>query len=127
MDHVDYVTVDDALQAVELLGQSVRDAGLLRSAIVRPDTVAFGVEVYPSLHDKAAALMDALNRSHPLVDGNKRLSWVMTVLFYRRNGFDLVASADEGEPFVLKLAAGHTELPEVADWLAEHTVPRAAD
>lgn len=125
MAPVDYVTLDDALQAVDLLGQSVRDLGLLRSAVARPDTVAFGVEVYPGLHDKAAALLDAVNRSHPLVDGNKRLSWVLTALFYQRNGFDLIATADEGEPFVLQVASGHAELAAIAEWLREHAVPRA--
>jgi len=121
---VDYVTLEDALQAVELLGQVVRDAGLLRGALARPDTAVFGREIYPTLRDKAAALCDSLNRAHPLIDGNKRLSWVVTALFYRRNGFDLLATPDDGEHFVLRVASGHLEIAEMATWFEAHVTPR---
>lgn len=51
----------------------VRDLGLLESAAHRPTTSLWGQEAYPALKLKAAALMDSLVNSHPLVDGNKRL------------------------------------------------------
>jgi len=121
---VDYITLEDALLAVELLGQVVRDAGLLRGALARPDSAAFGLEIYPTLHDKAAALCDGVNRGHPLIDGNKRLSWVLTALFYQRNGFDLLATPDDGETFVLCVADGHLEIGEMAKWFEAHVRPR---
>jgi death-on-curing protein len=117
---IDYITLDDALEAIDLLGQVVRDAGLLRGALARPDTWAFGAEVYPTVDLKAAALCDGINRSHPLIDGNKRLSWLLTVLFCRRNGFDLFAIADDGEEFMLSVAEGHQELSNIASWLEAH-------
>lgn len=119
----DYIALADALEAVDLLGQTIRDAGLLRGAVVRPATWAFGTEVYPTLDLKAAALCDAVNRAHPLIDGNKRLSWLLTVLFYRRNGFDLFTTPDDGEAFVLSVAAGHQDLSDIASWLEAHRAP----
>lgn len=117
---VDYCTLDDALIIVERLGVHVRDIGLLSSALERPRTDVFGLDAYPDLHSKAGALLDAVNRAHPLDDGNKRLSWLITVLFYDRNGFDSYASADDGEEFVLRAAGEHLALDQIAAWLAAH-------
>lgn len=118
---VDYCTVEDALLVVERLGVQVGDFGLLSSALERPRTDIFGVEAYPNLHLKAAALVDAIKRAHALDDGNKRLSWVLTVLFYELNGYNLYVSADDGEAFVLEIAGSHRELDAIAEWLKAHT------
>lgn len=120
----DYVQIEDALTAVELLGVRVRDIGLLSSALERPRTDVFGLEAYPDLHSKAAALIDAPNRGHPLEDGNKRLSWLLTSLFYERNGLDLLATPDDGEQFVLRVAGEHLDLDEIVLWLSAHTSSR---
>ena len=117
---VDYCTLEDALIAVELLGVRVRDIGLLASAIERPRTDVFGLEAYPDLHSKAAALLDGINRAHALEDGNKRLSWLLTVLFYERNGAGLYATADDGEEFVLRVAEEHMDLAAISEWSASH-------
>ncbi|MCW2748489.1 MAG: hypothetical protein JWP10_1631 [Nocardioidaceae bacterium] len=118
---VDYCTTEDALAVVDALGVQVRDMGLLSSVIARPATDVFGLEAYVSLHDKAAALIDGANRLHPLDDGNKRLSWILTKLFYRLNGLHLHATADDGEEFVIRVAGEHRALPEIASWLETHT------
>jgi death on curing protein len=39
--------------------------------------------LYPEPHDKAAALMEVLIRSHPFVDGNKRTAFVAGVTLLR--------------------------------------------
>ena len=117
---VEYCVLEDALVVVERLGVQVRDIGLLSSALERPRTDVFGLEAYPDLHLKAAALFDAVNRADPLDDGNKRLSWLLTVLFYALNGFDLFTSPDDGEKFVRRAAGEHLELDEMASWLADH-------
>jgi death-on-curing protein len=120
---IDYVGPGDALEAVKQLGLEVWDLGLLAAALERSRTDLFGVEVYPDLHQKAAALIDGITRAHALLDGNKRLSWVLTVLFYGRNGFDLYADVDDGEHFVLGVASSHRELSDIADWLRAHVRP----
>jgi death-on-curing protein len=47
----------------------VRDAGLLQSTLARPQATGFGVDAYPDLDAKAAALPHSLDRNHGLVDG----------------------------------------------------------
>ena len=71
----DLLTIADAAVSEEMV---VRDAGLLESALARPQSTVFGADAYPTLHTKAAALLHSLARNHALVDGNKRLAWLAT-------------------------------------------------
>jgi death-on-curing protein len=101
---------------------AVRDYGLLESALARPQASIFGQDAYPSLVEKVAALMHSLARNHALVDGNKRLAWVTTRAVFILNGYDLRApSVDEGEEFVLEVARGELEVPEMAKTLQAWT------
>jgi death-on-curing protein len=84
----------------------VRDVGLLEAALHRPRASVLGHDAYPDLLTKAAALLHALARSHPLVDGKKRLAWLAAYVFCAKNGveldpddepaYDLVAAVDSG-------------------------------
>lgn len=48
----------------------LRDLGHLESAFHQPQQTFGGEGLYPSLHEKAAALGYALIMNHPFVDGN---------------------------------------------------------
>ena len=90
----------------------VRDHGLLESALARPQASAFGEDAYPTIHDKAAALLHSLARNHALVDGNKRLALAGTIAFLGMNGLRLTFTNDEAYDFVIAVATG--ELEDVA-------------
>lgn len=113
---VDYLSVEDLLEiAAGILGEVlVRDLGGLASAAGRPRMTVFGAEAYPTLAEKAAALMHSLARNHPLVDGNKRLAWAATRVFCLLNGTDLWLSVDDAERLVVGVAAGQTDVPDLA-------------
>lgn len=84
---IEYLTVEDLLRLVEDLDVGpVRDLGLLEAAAHRPTTSLWGREAYPALEEKAAALLESVVGTHPLVDGNKRLGWLATVVFLDLNG-----------------------------------------
>jgi death-on-curing protein len=53
----EYLEMEDALQIVDRYGIHIGDIGLLASALARPATTVMGVEAYPQLAMKAAALM----------------------------------------------------------------------
>lgn len=118
-----YLTVRFALDLAELAcgGQeiTVRDAGLLDSALLRPQSRMFGVEAYPDLFEKAAALLHSLVSNHPLVDGNKRLAWMCTVVFLDMNGVDMAdIDQDRAYDLVIDIAAGKAEeVPLIASAL----------
>lgn len=86
---VEYLDLEDAiLLATLLLGDPppIRDVGLLGSAISRPSTTVFGIDAYPDVVTKAAALLQSIVNNHALVDGNKRLGWLATSVFLELNG-----------------------------------------
>jgi death-on-curing protein len=119
---VRYLDLDDALAAgaaaVAPADLLVRDWGLLESALARQKASAFGRDAYPDIWQKAAALLESLSRSHPLIGGNKRLAWVSTRLFLAINELDLIAvDAQEGDKFVRSVAQGVLELADVATQL----------
>jgi death-on-curing protein len=61
----------------------------------------FGVDAYPDLLSKAAALMQSLARNHALADGNKRTAWAAAWTFLYINGIELGEfDVDDAEEFV---------------------------
>jgi death on curing protein len=121
---MDHLTVEDLLSiADEVLGAAaITDVGLLDAAAHRPQASVFGQDAYPSIHEKAAALLDAVVRHHALVDGNERLGWAATVVFYDLNGLDLdPPSVDEAVELVVAVASGHMELAKLSERLASWT------
>lgn len=121
-EETDFLTIDDLIEIGHgVLGAvEVRDAGLLESAVMRPQATAFGELAYPTFELQAAALMHSLARNHALVDGNKRLAWAATRAFFILNGRDLQYTVDDAEQFVLAIARGELEVSDIADWLAAH-------
>ncbi len=115
-----HLTVEDAMDLAGALGFTLGDLGLLASAVERPRTSAFGEDIYPALELRIAALLHGINRNHPLVDGNKRLSWVCAIAYARINGFDLYASQDDIYDMVIEVAIGKTEVPKIAEWISAH-------
>lgn len=118
------LTLEDLLSLVEDLAVGpVRDVGLLDSAAHRPGAVLYGHEAYPDLDRKAAALLDSLVGNHALVDGNKRLGWVATVVFYGMNGVELDAPEDPAYDLVIDVATGRLPYADAARQLAGWSRP----
>ena len=111
-----YLTLSDLLHVAErVLGDEpmVRDYGLLESALARPRATAFGPDAYPTLDEKAAALLHSLARNHALIDGNKRLALGGLIAFYGLNGRRLTLTNDAAYDFVIAVSTG--ELDAIAD------------
>jgi death-on-curing protein len=106
-----HLDLEDLLHvAARVLGDvQVRDMGLLASAAARSRATAFGEDAYPSIHDKAAALLHSLARTQPLVDGNKRLALAATIAFYGLNGMRLTLTNDEAYELVMAVASGQLD------------------
>jgi death-on-curing protein len=119
---VDFLSVEDLLEIARgvLDVVEVRDIGLLASAAGRPQTTVFGEDAYPTLAEKAAALMHSVARNHALVDGNKRLAWSATRAFCLMNGRDIAFSVDEAEALVSAVARGEADVPDIALAIGEH-------
>lgn len=115
----EYLTVEDLLALVDDLAVGpVRDIGLLESAAHRPTTVLWGVEAYPGIEEKAAALLESVVGNHALGDGNKRLGWLATVVFLDLNGVRIEAPDDDAYDLVVAVASGEQGLSQIAAALA---------
>ncbi|MDO9407471.1 type II toxin-antitoxin system death-on-curing family toxin [Patulibacter sp.] len=88
---------------------AVRDHGLLESVLARPRATAFGSDAYPTLEEKAAALLHSLARNRALVDGNERLALAGTFAFLGVNGRRLTLSHDEAYDLVIAVATGDVD------------------
>lgn len=103
----------------------IRDVGLLESALARPRASAFGEPAYPTIHEKAAALLHSLARNHALVDGNKRLALAATIAYYGMNGLRLTLTNDDAYELIIAIASGRlNEVADIAAVLETHTAPR---
>jgi death on curing protein len=97
-------------------GIGVRDAGLLDSALARPQN-RFAYDPMVDLPTLAAAYAFGLARNHPFVDGNKRTAFVAAEVFLDLNGMTLTASDESCVLTMLRLAAGEIEKDAFATWL----------
>jgi death-on-curing protein len=90
----------------------VRDLGLLAAAAARPYASAFGQDAYPSVHLKAAALVQSLAKDHPLVDGGKRLALASLITFLGLHGLRLTLDNDAAYDLIIAIVVD--ELADVA-------------
>ncbi len=117
---IDYLTLDDLLALIEDLDVGpIRDIGLLDSAVHRPQVTVYGDDAYPDLDQKAAVLLESLVRNHALVDGNNRIGWLATVVFYGLNNIQLQAPDDDAYDLVIAIATGAMEYEDAASHLAK--------
>ncbi len=76
----------------------------------------FGIDRFPTVFDKAAAIAHAIITGHAFVDGNKRTGLAVCVQMLAVNGFAFdISKADED--FVVRIAEGGVSVGEVAGWL----------
>jgi death-on-curing protein len=115
---IEYLDVEDLLELIRRLDVGpVRDLGLLDAAAGRPRSTVLGAEAYPTLQEKAAALLHSVARNHAIVDGNKRLAWLATVVFLDLSGHALSLTDDAAVDLVVGVAAGKMDMEAIADCL----------
>jgi death-on-curing protein len=103
----------ELLRAQGEVAQPIISMDKLEAAVARPQASAFGEELYPSLAEKAAALLQSIVIGHPFLDGNKRAGLGAMLLFLALNGVDESDDDDALYALVINVATG--ELREVAD------------
>ena len=111
---------------VKLFGGShgLRDVGLLESAVFRPQASFDGKDLYLTIFDKAAALLQSLLKNHPFVDGNKRTALTSAGIFLKINGYNLINAHKEEVEFAVKVDNQNLTLKEISAWLEKHSKER---
>lgn len=127
MSAVAYISIEEALELhAVILGLTrgtlgVRDMGALLGSLERPRTAFGGRELFPGLFLKAAALIESVARNHPLIDGNKRTSYLIGAAFLEKNGYDLAPKTGEIETLMLWIGTEKPATKEIAAWLKKRS------
>ncbi len=103
--------------------RQVRDIPLLDAAVVRPTASAFGQDAYPTVRDKAAALLHAVARNHPFADGNQRTATVAALFFLRVNWEHVTWTQRDALTMIGRVAEGQASLDALASWLTTEPCP----
>nr|WP_245703390.1 type II toxin-antitoxin system death-on-curing family toxin [Paenibacillus nuruki] len=68
----------------------------------------FGEDAYPSLFDKAAALLESLVKNYCFHNGNKRTAYLVVKSFLMINGYHLRMERVFAVEFIVDIATGNT-------------------
>ena len=98
----------------------IRDADLLDSALESALATFDGVELYPSVQEKAARLGFSLIANHAFVDGNKRIGVFVLLIFLEINGVSIHPTNGEVARVGLAVAAGEMKYPALLEWIREN-------
>lgn len=100
-------------------GEGIINESGLKSALMRPQN-----GYYKDIFEEAAALMESLAINHVFVDGNKRISFFITDVFLRLNGYYIDCEPDETyDYFMYLLESGTYKFTELTEWLRKHAQP----
>jgi death-on-curing protein len=119
IDERDALALHDRLLALHGGAVGLRDDGLLKSALARPQQ-HFAYAESPDIVDRAAAYTWGIVRNHPFADGNKRTGFVVGILFLELNGYRFNASEGDTAQMVLQLASGNLDEAGYIAFLRAH-------
>ena len=101
--------------------QGIRDHGLLESAIVRPYQTFGGEYLYPTVFEKAAALVESILINHPFIDGNKRTGFLAMLLMLELENLKITATNTATYNLTIQISTGEMKFEEIVLWLKNNT------
>jgi len=122
------ISIEDVIRLHELSikffggSSGVRDTEMLESALARPFQTFGGVELYESIFEKSAALLESLVKNHPFVDGNKRTGFLAVLMLLRKNKIKVIASEAVAYDFVISVASSLITFEETILWLQQNSI-----
>ncbi len=108
---------------IEVYGgaNGIRDLTVLESAINRPFATFDGVDLYPTVPHKAAAIFQSILINHPFLDGNKRTAFAMLTYILRYEGLKLNIGDFEIYDFIISCSKGEKEFDAILIWIQNNT------
>ena len=120
------ITIEQALILHNMLtaltggDPSLREMPLLESALESAYATFGGVELYPSVEEKAARLGHSLIANHAFVDGNKRIGMLVMMTFLEVNGAGIRPTVDEVARVGIATASGEMRYSELLSWIRDN-------
>lgn len=101
--------------------QGIRDKGLIDSAIARPYQTFGGEDLYSTVFEKAAAIIESIIINHPFVDGNKRTGYLAMLAMLHEGNIVITASNNDIYSFVIDISTGEIKFEQIIEWLKQNT------
>lgn len=98
---------------------SIRDLGLLQSAIAQPQASFGGEWLHQDIYEMAAAYAFHICQNHPFIDGNKRTALASALVFLELNAVEINDPQQKLYQAMLELSQGKLKKPEFAELLKE--------
>ena len=118
---ISYPTVKEVLE----IGRdaTLRDEGVIESALAQARATFGGKDLYPTLLDKASFLCVALVQGRAFADRNEEIGHAVLEMFLAQNHTRLDATPDAQRDVVFAIGAGRMTRRELYDWLRTHVSP----
>ncbi|MFR0610112.1 type II toxin-antitoxin system death-on-curing family toxin [Limosilactobacillus mucosae] len=114
-----------ALAGVGQHYQGIQYPAGLSLVVEQPQMIVFGRTLYPTIWLKAGYIMQKITKKHIFVDGNKRTSFLATLLFLRKNGYLVNFTTDEGEALMIQITMAEDtedEMIKISEILEQHSI-----
>ena len=98
----------------------IRDVNLLESAVFGCYQTFDGIELYPTIIEKAARMAYAVCKNHPFIDGNKRAAVTTMLVMLRLNSILLSYTQQELICLGINIANGSIGYNDIVDWINNH-------
>ncbi|MED0673967.1 type II toxin-antitoxin system death-on-curing family toxin [Aneurinibacillus aneurinilyticus] len=114
MNNIIYLTTQEVIEInriiilkyspQEMIGVKYWDR--LESAIERPKQTVFGLDAYPDIFSKGAALFESIAKDHVFQNANKRTGFACLFQFLMYNGYELNMEQKYAEDFTVDVVLG---------------------
>lgn len=102
--------------------QGMRDFTLLHSALEQCKATFAGEDLYPTLFEKATALLHFLVMNHAFLNANKRTAYQTMKKFLLDNGYRIHATQKEIVKFCIAVDNDGCKGKNIVRWLEKHTM-----
>ena len=123
-----YLEIEEVLiiheETIKLFGgtEGILNFNSLHAAVERSKATFGKEDLYPTVFEKAAALLQSLIMNHPFNDGNKRTAITCVARFLLINNWDLNLPIEKSIQFTLDISSHTFSFERTVKWLKDHSI-----
>ena len=120
LEKTEVLLIHGRLLALNGGGTGLREVHLLDFALAKPKQLYhYGKNL--GIVEMAAAYIIGIVKNQPFMDGNKRVGFVLGVMFLELNGYQFMASEEDAAAVIIALAAGKLDEAGVTGFLRDNS------
>lgn len=95
--------------------RGIKNFSLFDSAIHEPMKSFGGIDLYPSILEKAACYLRSLAMNHPFHDGNKRTALLSMIIFLELNGYKITCDNNKLYNITKEIVENKNSIQEIVE------------